>query len=178
MKGENKLFKNLLFTHRRTIIKGGIISAIFVLLNLVLPKLIEMFIGLFHGHLEEHYQIEQAKMFIPIIVVIQLLRIIFYEHSHRIFHELAVTIESALARKLVEKSLYVSKDVRRDIPVSKIYQLENVDLKLVYAMLNNATMLFEAPLTIVIALILLFAENKLYGFIGFYWFLIVFLLHR
>lgn len=35
-------------------------------------------------------------------------------------------------------------------------QLENVDLKLVFTMFNNMMFIFEAPLTIIVALIMLF----------------------
>lgn len=45
-------------------------------------------------------------------------------------------------------------------------------------MFNNMIFAFEAPLTIIVALIMLFVENRTYGFIGVYWFLIAFLLHR
>lgn len=51
-------------------------------------------------------------------------------------------------------------------------------MKLVFTMFNNMIFLFEAPLTIIVALIMLFVENRTYGFIGVYWFLIAFLLHR
>jgi len=37
---------------------------------------------------------------------------------------------------------------------------------------------FDAPFTIIVALIMLFVESKRYGFIGVYWFLIAFLLQR
>lgn len=79
---------------------------------------------------------------------------------------------------LVQKSLYLNQKARKDIPQSEILQLENVDLKLVFTMFNNMIFLFEAPLTIFVALIMLFAENRTYGFIGLYWFFIVFLVHR
>lgn len=37
---------------------------------------------------------------------------------------------------------------------------------------------FEAPFTIIVAIILLFNESSHYGFIAIYWFLIAFLLQR
>ncbi len=39
-------------------------------------------------------------------------------------------------------------------------------------------MIFEAPFTIIVAIILLFNESSHYGVIGIYWFLIAFLLQR
>lgn len=83
-----------------------------------------------------------------------------------------------MARKLIQKSLNLSQKAKKDIPRSEILQLENVDLKLVFTMFNNMMFIFEAPLTIFVALIMLFVENRTYGFIGAYWFLIAFLLHR
>ena len=79
---------------------------------------------------------------------------------------------------LVVKSLNLTQRARKDIPHSEILQLENVDLRLVWVMFNNMYFIFEAPLTITVALIMLFIEDKAYGFIGAYWFLIAFLLHR
>ncbi len=79
---------------------------------------------------------------------------------------------------LIRKSLNLSQKAKRDIPYSELLQLENVDLKLVFAMMNNMMFVFEAPLTVVVALIMLFVQSRTYGFIGVYWFLIAFLLHR
>lgn len=45
-------------------------------------------------------------------------------------------------------------------------------------MFNNMYLIFQAPFTIIVAIIMLFVESKTYGFIGVYWFLIAFLLHR
>ena len=45
-------------------------------------------------------------------------------------------------------------------------------------MFSNMHLLFQAPFTIIVAIIMLFYESKTYGFIGVYWFLIAFLLHR
>lgn len=39
-------------------------------------------------------------------------------------------------------------------------------------------MIFEAPFTIIVSIILLFNESSHYGFIGIYWFMIAFLLQR
>lgn len=57
---------------------------------------------------------------------------------------------------LIRKSLNLSQKAKRDIPYSELLQLENVDLKLVFAMMNNMMFVFEAPLTVVVALIMLF----------------------
>lgn len=72
----------------------------------------------------------------------------------------------------------MAKESRDRIPESEIIQLENVDLKLVFTLFRNMNIIFEAPFTIVVAIILLFNESSHYGFIGVYWFLIAFLLQR
>ena len=61
---------------------------------------------------------------------------------------------------------------------SEIMQLENVDLKLIFNMFKNMYMIVEAPFTIVVAIVLLFRESHVYGFIGIYWFIIAFLVQR
>jgi ABC-type multidrug transport system fused ATPase/permease subunit len=53
-----------------------------------------------------------------------------------------------------------------------------VDLRLIFTLFRNMNIIFEAPFTIVVAIILLFNESSHYGFIGVYWFLIAFLLQR
>lgn len=87
-------------------------------------------------------------------------------------------IESSLAKMLVSKSLRLSAQARKDIPHSELIQLENVDLRLVFTMFNNMYLIFQAPFTILVAIIMLFAESRTYGIIGIYWFLIAFLLQR
>lgn len=72
----------------------------------------------------------------------------------------------------------MAKECRDRIPDSEIIQLENVDLKLIFTLFRNMNIIFEAPFTIVVALILLFNESSHYGFIGVYWFLIAFLMQR
>ena len=106
------------------------------------------------------------------------MRIFFSEHSKRLFHELAIKVESTLARKLISKSLRMAKECRDRIPDSELIQLENVDLKLIFNLFNNMNIIFEAPFTIIVAIFLLFNESSHYGFIGIYWFLIAFLLQR
>ena len=92
--------------------------------------------------------------------------------------ELAVKVESTLARKLISKSLRMAAESRYHMPETEIIQLANVDLRLVYNLFSNMGMFFEAPFIIVVAIVMLFTENSHYGFIGVYWFLIAFLLQR
>ena len=64
------------------------------------------------------------------------------------------------------------------IPQSEIYQLENVDLRLIFTLFRNLYMVFEAPITVVGALALLFLESPSYGLSAIYWFIIAFFLQR
>ena len=64
--------------------------------------------------------------------MLQLLRLVFGEHSKRLFYELAIKVESTLSKRLVEKSLKMAKECTDRFPQSEIYQLENVDLKLIF----------------------------------------------
>lgn len=45
-------------------------------------------------------------------------------------------------------------------------------------MFSNMHLIFEAPFTILVAIIMLFAESRTYGIIGIYWFLIAFFMQR
>lgn len=72
----------------------------------------------------------------------------------------------------------MAKECRDRIPESELIQLENVDLKLIFTLFKNMGMIFEAPFTIIVAIILLFNESSHYGVIGIYWFLIAFLIQR
>lgn len=76
-----------------------------------------------HFMREKHLQKREYGDFIIKFVVIQFLRIFFGEHSKRLFHELALKVESTLARKLVSKSLRMAKESRDRIPESEIIQL-------------------------------------------------------
>lgn len=176
--GSNSLFKNIIYTYKWDLIAGGGICAIYVCFNMLLPELIRMFMHYLHGHHTEKSEIRKGQNFIKMLVGVQILRTIMGEHTRRLFHELAIKVESSLARMLVVKSLNLTQKARKDIPQSEILQLENVDLRLVWIMFNNMYFIFEAPLTIAIALILLFIEDRAYGLIAGYWFLIAFLLHR
>ena len=176
--GSNSLFKNIAYTYKWDIGVGAIVTVIYVCFNMLVPELIKMFLHFLHGHHTENREVRQAEKFIKMLVGVQVLRAIFGEHTRRLFHELAIKVESSLAKMLVVKSLNLTQKARKDIPSSEILQLENVDLRLVWIMFNNMYFIFEAPLTILIALTMLFVEDKVYGFIGVYWFLIAFLLHR
>ena len=79
---------------------------------------------------------------------------------------------------LIQKSLKLSQDARRDIPHSEVIQLENVDLKLTFILISNLYLIIQAPFIIIVAILMLFYESSTYGFIAIYWFLIAFLLHR
>ncbi len=59
---------------------------------------------------------------------------------------------------------------------SSILQLENVDLKLVFVLVQKSYLFFETPFTIVAAILMLFYESHVYGLIGIYWFIIAFLI--
>lgn len=76
-----------------------------------------------HGHHESKDDVAMAENFIRNLVCIQILRLIFGEHSKRLFHELAIMIESTLAKMLVCKSLRLSPQARKDIPHSELIQL-------------------------------------------------------
>ena len=154
---------------------GIVITLISASLNLLVPELIRQFM---HFMKEKHLEESQYSDFISVFLIIQFLRIFFTEHSKRLFHELAIRVESTLARKLISKSLRMAKECRDRIPDSELIQLENVDLKLIFNLFRNMYMLFDAPFTIVVSIFLLFNESSHYGFIGIYWFLIAFLLQR
>ena len=109
-----------------------------------------------HGPHSEKTEVSMASNFIRTLVAVQVIRLIFGEHSKRIFHELAIKIESSLSKMLVEKSINLTEQARKDIPHSEIIQLENVDLKLTFLMFNNMHLIFQAPFTIIVAIIMLF----------------------
>jgi hypothetical protein len=54
-------------------------------------------------------EIRQADEFLYRFILIQTLRLFFAEHAKRLFHELAIRVESTLARKLVSKSLRIAR---------------------------------------------------------------------
>jgi hypothetical protein len=90
----------------REIIVAVVVTLIYASLNLLVPELIRQFM---HFMREKHLERREYGDFIEKFIVIQLLRIFFSEHSKRLFHELAIKVESTLARKLVSKSLRMAK---------------------------------------------------------------------
>jgi ABC-type multidrug transport system fused ATPase/permease subunit len=152
-KEKNQLFFNLLFTYLHEIVAAIVVTLVYASLNLLVPELIRQFM---HFMREKHLERREYGDFIEKFIIIQLLRIFFSEHSKRLFHELAIKVESTLARKLVSKSLRMAKECRDRIPESEIIQLENVDLRLIFTLFRNMNIIFEAPFTIVVSIILLF----------------------
>jgi hypothetical protein len=109
---------------------------------------------------------------------LQILRIIFGEHSKRLFYELAVKVESSLSLMIVKKSLSMANEARNNVSQSEILYLENTDLKLAFVMFQNMYMAIQAPFTIICTIYLLYLQNYKYGLIGIYWFIIAFLIQR
>jgi ABC-type multidrug transport system fused ATPase/permease subunit len=130
------------------------------------------------GYGLKNVRVKTNSYFAEQFVLLQILRLIFGEHSKRLFNELAIKVESTLSKRLVEKSLRMARECTDRIPQSEIYQLENVDLRLIFNLFKNLYLFFEAPITVVGALILLFIESPSYGMIAIYWFLIAFFLQR
>lgn len=156
-------------------VQGVVVVLIAASLNLLVPELIRQ---IMHFMREQQGGQEPSGGFLAKFIGVQFLRIFFSEHSKRLFNELAIKVESTLARKLISKSLRMAKECRDRIPESELIQLENVDLKLIFNLFKNLHLFFEAPFTIVVAIVLLFNESSHYGAIGIYWFLIAFLLQR
>ena len=114
-KEEHSLFKNLIFTFLSEVIFGIIITLISASLNLLVPELIRQFMYFMK---EKHLEESQYSDFLLYFIVVQFLRIFFSEHSKRLFLELAIKVESTLARKLISKSLRMAKECRDRIPDS------------------------------------------------------------
>lgn len=76
-----------------------------------------------HFMREKHLEESESSDFIYKFILVQFLRIFFSEHSKRLFHELAIKVESTLARKLISKSLRMAKECRDRIPDSELIQL-------------------------------------------------------
>ncbi len=110
--------------------------------------------------------------------MLQILKMIFGSHMRRIFQELAIQIESTIAKRLVKKALSLDPHYRRRIPETEIFQLENVDLKIIYNLFNIFYLGCEIPFTIGIAIIWLFGLNFSLGLISIYWFAVIFLVQR
>jgi hypothetical protein len=67
-------------------------TCIFVFFNLLMPELIRMFMHFMHGQHSEKSEVKEASVFVRNIVGVQLLRLVFGEHTRRIFHELAIKV--------------------------------------------------------------------------------------
>lgn len=76
-----------------------------------------------HEHHSESKEVSVASNFIRTLVAVQIIRLVFGEHSKRLFHEVAIKIESSLSKMLVTKSLKLTQQARKDIPQSEIIQL-------------------------------------------------------
>lgn len=92
-----------------------VVTLVYASLNLLVPELIRQFM---HFMREKHLERREYGDFIEKFIIIQFLRIFFSEHSKRLFHELAIKVESTLARKLISKSLRMAKECRDRIPES------------------------------------------------------------
>jgi ABC-type multidrug transport system fused ATPase/permease subunit len=168
----------LLFTYKQEILVGFLVTFIFACLNLLVPQLIRSFLTDMQGYGLKKIRVSTSSYFAQQFVVLQFLRLIFGEHSKRLFNEMAIKVESTLSKRLIEKSLRMARECTDRIPQSEIYQLENVDLKLIFNLFKNLHLIFEAPVTVVGALFLIFLESPSYGMIAIYWFIIAFFLQR
>ena len=80
------MFKNLLWTYKWHILKGAGITIVFASFNLLVPELIRMFMHFMHEHHSEKKEVTMASNFIRTLVAVQIIRLVFGEHSKRIFH--------------------------------------------------------------------------------------------
>lgn len=94
-KERNQLFLNLLFTYMGEIAVAVVVTLIYASLNLLVPELIRQFM---HFMREKHLDRRESGDFIEKFIVIQLFRILFSEHSKRLFHELAIKVPFDLCR--------------------------------------------------------------------------------
>ena len=98
-----------MLTFKFELLSGAIITIIFASLNLLVPELIKMFMHFMHEHHSERSEVEASYNFLRTFLVVQVLRIIFGEHSKRLFKELSIKVESSIAKKLVEKSMTLAR---------------------------------------------------------------------
>ena len=68
-------------------------------------------------------KVTQDSAFTEHFILLQFLRLLFGEHSKRLFYELAIKVESTLSKRLIEKSLKMAKECTERFPQSEIYQL-------------------------------------------------------
>lgn len=88
-----------------------------------MPELIRMFMHFMHERHSEKSEVREASVFVRNIVGVQILRLVFGEHTRRMFYELAIKVESSLSKELVKKSLNISQKAKKDIPRSEMLQL-------------------------------------------------------
>jgi len=67
-------------------------TCVYVFFNLLMPELIRMFMHFMHGGHNEKSEVRHASNFIRNLVGVQILRLIFGEHTRRIFYELAIKV--------------------------------------------------------------------------------------
>ena len=106
---KHSLFKNLLFTYKDEIIVGCLVTLVFACLNLLVPQLIRSFLTDMQGYGLKNVRVKTNSYFAEQFVLLQILRLIFGEHSKRLFNELAIKVESTLSKRLVEKSLRMAR---------------------------------------------------------------------
>jgi hypothetical protein len=105
----HSLFKNLLFTYKQEILVGFLVTTVFACLNLLVPQLIRSFLTEMSGYGPHIIRVETNSYFTQQFVVLQFLRLLFGEHSRRLFNELAIKVESTLSKRLIDKSLRMAR---------------------------------------------------------------------
>ena len=93
-------------------------ALIFACLNLLVPQLIKSFLTDMQGYGPKKVRASTNSYFVEQFVLLQILRLIFGEHSKRLFTELAIKVESTLSKRLIEKSLKMAKECTDRIPQS------------------------------------------------------------
>jgi hypothetical protein len=88
---------------------AGIVTIIGASLNLLLPQLIKEFVEFMNDKNITNKDLKNADIIFYKFIVLQICRLFFAEHSKRLFHEIAIRIESTLAKKLINKSLNIAK---------------------------------------------------------------------
>ena len=88
---------------------GCVVTIVFACLNLLVPQLIRSFLTDMQGYGLKKIRVKTDSSFAEQFVLLQLLRLIFGEHTKRLYHELAIKVESTLSKKLIEKSLRMAR---------------------------------------------------------------------
>lgn len=86
------LFVRCLMTFWKEVAIGAFITVFFACLNLLIPLMIKNFLHFMHEHHVDQNEISSTELLIEGFIVLQLLRIIFGEHSKRLFNELAIKV--------------------------------------------------------------------------------------